>query len=340
MDDPKWKNRVSVWNCACLGLLTSVLVVLSTDQWCHPSGGTMMTGAVQRKEAAISTRMSGGIDPKSWCPQAICRDSALCRPCERRFLIIVTSGRTASTTLTWMMDLLPGVRMSGENNNVIQTMKSALQRTLRHPFKLELPKGQEKGAWGHNPIPYGSFACPTQAIIETLNPPPLRQEPNGTQQQQDDIVGFKTIRLFRNNTMAHVPGIVHFLKEHFPCARYLVNYRSDVLAQAKSQAKNLPAYRNQDLGEGVALVQAETDRLRLFHHFMGNGTAYLLDSSEWTRNVTILNNAIKWLGFHSNCAFPRVLQWDMKAQKQPQKEGAEAAEFKMDSTCRYLKSAE
>ena len=36
----------------------------------------------------------------SWCPSANCTNTDLCHPCQRRFLILIAMGRSASTTLT------------------------------------------------------------------------------------------------------------------------------------------------------------------------------------------------------------------------------------------------
>jgi len=47
------------------------------------------------REAAVNETID-----YQWCPEAICFDSVLCEPCRRRFLIVLTTGRAASTTLT------------------------------------------------------------------------------------------------------------------------------------------------------------------------------------------------------------------------------------------------
>jgi hypothetical protein len=39
---------------------------------------------------------------EAWCPGAACSNSALCRPCQQRFLFILSTGRAASTTLLGM----------------------------------------------------------------------------------------------------------------------------------------------------------------------------------------------------------------------------------------------
>jgi len=58
-----------------------------------------------------------------WCPNAICPNSDLCHPCRRRFLILIATGRSASTTLTYMLNSLPGIRMSGENNDELKAIR-------------------------------------------------------------------------------------------------------------------------------------------------------------------------------------------------------------------------
>jgi len=46
---------------------------------------------------------------KSWCPRATCNNSPLCQPCKKRFLFIIATGRSGSTSLLSMLNFLPGV---------------------------------------------------------------------------------------------------------------------------------------------------------------------------------------------------------------------------------------
>jgi len=45
----------------------------------------------------------------SWCPRATCNNSPLCQPCKKRFLFIISTGRSGSTSLLSMLNYLPGV---------------------------------------------------------------------------------------------------------------------------------------------------------------------------------------------------------------------------------------
>jgi len=46
---------------------------------------------------------------KSWCSSATCNNSPLCQPCMKRFLFIIATGRSGSTSLLSMLNHLPGV---------------------------------------------------------------------------------------------------------------------------------------------------------------------------------------------------------------------------------------
>ena len=45
----------------------------------------------------------------SWCPRATCNNSPMCQPCKKRFLFIIATGRSGSTSLLSMLNYLPGV---------------------------------------------------------------------------------------------------------------------------------------------------------------------------------------------------------------------------------------
>jgi hypothetical protein len=45
----------------------------------------------------------------SWCPGALCHNSPICAPCNKRYLFILATGRSGSTSLLEMMNKLPNV---------------------------------------------------------------------------------------------------------------------------------------------------------------------------------------------------------------------------------------
>lgn len=282
----------------------------------------------------------------SWCPDAKCLVSPICDPCRRRFLIIITNGRSASTTLTWMLDTLPGVRMGGENNNAIQNIITMIDKTTAHPFQLHPSPFMKYGAWDHNPIPDGSLACMSQKIIETIVPPKLINATHLNPNEQDEIVGFKTIRLIWGSDSGRLPKIATFLKESFPCAKFIVNYCSDVEKQAKSQKNVFESHRKEELNVTMHRLSMEVGRLKNLADLLGN-QSMTLDSTKWTADVGELNKVVRWLGFDDTCAFPKLLKlntaFSMPKKGQAVKTSTTARAFmhtdtqmKLDPRCRYV----
>ena len=141
----------------------------------------------QKTPTKILTFHRSNPHSRSWCPNAKCYNSPQCTPCQRRYLFLLTTGRSGSTTLLEMFDQLPNVRLSGENYNVVFQTYDLLKRLhdSKHFNKDEysnnetiveedyffMNKGVKYGAFKHHPIPIGSFACVVQHFANALNPP-------------------------------------------------------------------------------------------------------------------------------------------------------------------------
>jgi hypothetical protein len=279
----------------------------------------------------------------SWCPNAKCHGTPLCYPCQRRWLIIVTVGRSASTTLTKMVNLLPGVRMAGENNDLVGRINNLFQVTLE---KIDY----QTDAWFHNPIPDESWSCASQTLFTTINPPEL--DSNGAallESDEDTILGFKTIRLFDDDVERHGNRLtqdqvqeiatqkVEIMNRLFPCARFIVNSRSDMNSQVASWAKQFHATNGTLVSQQL---QADDELLYAFYKIMGAGgsgarRSYWLDSTEWTRNISALNDMIDWLGFGplSHCHFQTALEYNTKDGYQATKTEADCS---LSDECTYL----
>lgn len=239
----------------------------------------------------------------AWCPTAVCLNSDVCQPCHRRFLILIATGRSASTTLTYMLDQLPGVRMSGENND-------ALNR-IRHMINVVVEKEQfqrESGhmsPWGHNPVINGSLSCVAQHMIEAINPPLVDDQGKLIEDDAETIVGFKTIRFIGNNNLDELK---EFLETKFPCARIVINIRSDVESQVASEEKAFGFDKSKEDQLRQDLIQQNEEMARLAD-MLGEQRAHLLDSTEWTHNnISKLNAAVAWLGFAESCFFQQLLE--------------------------------
>jgi hypothetical protein len=276
---------------------------------------------------------------RDWCPRAKCVNTASCQPCQQRFLIILTTGRAASTTLTWMMDALPGVRMAGENNNFLKNLLTTVSNTVDH---AEWKKGGslQSGPWGHYPMANQSLACPIQSMISAINPPPPPGHPDEayfTLDNKDTILGFKTIRFHQGlNTAAKRQKAISDILEYFPCARILVNYRSDEKAQATSFINGWNKYADQNAV--LNTVKQENDEiLGLAKPYAEGGLgdrSHLIDSTKWTKNIQVLNDAVRWMGFSEECKFPYLLEFNTKGEN-GYSDGSKTT-LTLPKECKYL----
>ena len=241
-----------------------------------------------------------------WCPDADCQSTPLCAPCRRRFLVLVASARSASTTAQMMLHSLPGVRMSGENNNALTHIVDAMDR-VRNSRAWRLQTGG--AAWRHHRVHNSSFACPAQSFMETINPPTLAD----ATRDNATILGFKTVRLLSTPAEEGQARVYNWeraaqlIRENLPCSRVVVNHRSDATSQIKS-LKSTFRYSRKAV-EGLA---AENAALATLARELGPRQAFLLDSSVWTENVTHFNDMIAWLGFRRECAFEAAFQYNTR----------------------------
>jgi len=256
----------------------------------------------QRKNLTVNQK-------SGWCPRAKCLETDLCSPCTRRYLIVLTMPRAASTTLTWMLDSLPGIRMSGENGNTLGRIKSMVDNVVKDANFFH--STNKRAPWGHNFMPNQTLSCVSQQMIESINPPVLKKKkyiawPAG---EASEIVGFKTIRYLISDTktVAQEREWTEFLLDHFPCSRVLINVNSDVEGQVHSIEK---AFHSTNETKVTGFIEEGSAKLRRLAARLGSDRAFLLDKNEWTQNVTYLNEAVSWLGFKDECHFQELLEFN------------------------------
>jgi hypothetical protein len=90
-----------------------------------------------------------------------------------------------------------------------------------------------------------------------------------------------------------------FLKEVFPCARFVVNYRSDFEAQLQSW--------NEAGFDPYDSLPHVNDRLFYLADLLGSDYAYKVDMTEWSKDIGVLNQLVYWMGFRE-CEFEEVLR--------------------------------
>ncbi len=275
----------------------------------------------------------------SWCPNAKCFNSPMCTPCNRRFLFIVTTGRSGSTTLLKMFNLLPNVRRSGENYGELflaSQLTQALEKDKMNFYDPEVIKKEgslfmheavKEGAFMHNAMPIGSMACVMQTLVNALNPPDLtpetlKQFPFDADKESKQILGIKTIRLQKSLWTPWQAN--RYFMENFPCARFIINIRSDIDGLAQSV---INTFKRDDLDEAVEDYKAQTKFLKKLAELM-DGRAKLIDMDVWKNDVSVLNDVLDWLGFE-NCSFKKILHENINGYQH------DSSEISIGENCIY-----
>lgn len=138
------------------------------------------TKSQQRFSHATTSEAFNNTNPhkESWCPSAMCYNSPLCVPCNRRYLFILATGRSGSTTLLRMFNELPNIRLAGENLNQLY-FASQLVANLENDNHFVSPMWVRKGKYmkpkidgpfQHNALPIGHMSCAFQNLLNALNP--------------------------------------------------------------------------------------------------------------------------------------------------------------------------
>lgn len=221
--------------------------------------------------------------------------------------------------------------MSGENYNQL-FVASKLESNLLEGVDFEMGEGEKTGAWQHNPIPSQAMACPMQQILSTIDPPPhetlmkLNQpgHPSFEKYETSSIIGAKMIRI-QGGEWSPMHAAAYFQK-NFPCSRFVVNYRSDENGQAKSA---INAGWNADYEKLVGKLKLDNDFLHSFAGALGTERAQLIDMNEWTKDISIINSVVGWLGFQG-CGFKSLLH-----ENHDKYERDNSTDLGIGTRCRY-----
>jgi len=247
-----------------------------------------------------------------WCPLAKCHNSPLCTPCKRRFLLLLATGRSGSTTILKMLNFLPNVRLSGENNNQLYVASELIRNlngTNGHQILNRSDRDVTDGAWLHNAVPESAMSCLMQNVLYTINPPPYLIQHNKSISiedfDKDTIIGAKMIRMHKGNWGA--AEAASFITENFPCSKVVINIRSDPVSQVQSQVSQFNHTKNT---EGTILQYNRF--LGKLQQILGTKVAYTIDMMDWSgksenaKGVEVLNSLVEWLGFE-NCRFKSIV---------------------------------
>ena len=169
------------------------------------------------------------------------------------------------------------------------------------------------------------MSCAFQHIFEAINPP---SESAMIQKNFDDsnsILGFKTIRFHLEHHDWTMDTAIEALLETFPCARIIVNIRSNTEALVNSR------HDTYDQKVDIRDAQIETETLETIAKRLGTRRARLIDMTEWSADggLYILNDVLDWLGFE-NCKFNSLYH-----ENHDRFRADKSTQIQMGENCRY-----
>ncbi|OLP87068.1 hypothetical protein AK812_SmicGene31764 [Symbiodinium microadriaticum] len=200
-----------------------------------------------------------------WCPD--CRGEL----CARKFLFIVATGRSGSSTLMNMVNQVPGIFLWGENHGALGGIAGMQERFL-------------KAAQDSSDARRAELLQSSQDVVwEWLTPPTFQND-----WKRVEVRGFKEIRW--NETM------VQFIRRSLPCSRLIFNFRLDVEAQSHSDF-----FKRKQRKPGAEALSTITDKAAALVARSGLPAFQLplenFSAPEFTRLA-------RWLG--ADCSFDKV----------------------------------
>jgi len=145
----------------------------------------------------------------------------LCDLCARPWVFIISSGRAGSTTILTTLNHLNGSALEGEEWGLLNKLK----KVFTHKSHNVHTNIEDRGPFFHNPPKslkhvHHQVLCHLQSLYKAW----FNFEPNA------HITGIKEIRYNEIENLL-------FLHELFPCARFIINARRDLTAQARGWQK-------------------------------------------------------------------------------------------------------
>ena len=197
-----------------------------------PRGPRSPVTAERRSESVFDTRLSDAV-------------AGSCNACEDDWVIMVGTGRSGSTTVLEMLNSIPGVLINGEHNGQLWALLSALNHATRGQYGVE--SVDFVSVFGN----YSNMA-PDIDLIRARNHIQSVREMQGVEDRgkvdaelksyterflcyvrwyfrhmlsvdctEGGYRGFKEVRYA-------TPALLAFLRDLFPCAKFILNYRDPV----------------------------------------------------------------------------------------------------------------
>ena len=247
----------------------------------------------------------------SWCNCAACsrpRIEGACDLCRHRWIFIVATGRSGSTSILEGLNALPGVSLSGENY--------ALLNNARDMF-LKTSQLSSKGGAAFEASADGveeSTHCAMQELFAKIAGGNLSETGPRRYLGFKELVSLPSLRRFINGRQPTEHFVswssewLDYLDALFPCARIVFNIRRDVTAQARA------IYSTFDGGSNLPLTEIEQEMATVSEQILawhaqrsrrasgGKARSFLLYTEDFTPQR--FSELGQWLGFP--CTFHAV----------------------------------
>jgi hypothetical protein len=199
---------------------------------------------------------------------------------------IIGTGRSGSTTILEMANLIEGVSLAGENFGQVNYLQEMHDKAV-HTASMGQGPAPAHGPWKHGHINTARLLCDHQQYLMHIMG---KSSANSAEDQQLSMVGFKEIRHLDTTTL-------DFFKVLFPCARYIVNIRRNVAQQHKSGFQKKKSTEVLQHSNAVLESWAQHNKERCFFLPLED---FSLES---------FNTLFHWLTWdqHAGCAYTSVI---------------------------------
>lgn len=189
-------------------------------------------------------------------------------PCHYyKFLFVLGTGRSGTTTIKAFLNSLPHFRIAGENKDVLGRLL-----TIFNSLKEIKGSSDGAGAWENHYDLQKIFDNSRKYILDTIAPGPGHK-----------VIGFKEIR---ENSLDKV----RFLKRLFPCSKIILSYRKNIEEQSHS------AFYKNNKAATTKLKDANNFIFKL--HNANPSWMYLLALEEFS--IEKFDDLLLWVG-EKNC---------------------------------------
>lgn len=199
---------------------------------------------------------------------------------EQQWLFVLSTGHSGATSLTEILNKVPGFYIAGENMGIMDILLDEYESMGK------IVKRSERGepGWQTKPISQRHVLCAMQAVMRTAI--------GGFKAGQTSVIGFKEVR----HTSRHK---LDFFKKVFPCARFVLSSQTDLATSSK--ALQLHA-SSQTAGADLEQLQNAT---REFGSWLRRHPENAFNVKLDDLSARGMNELLSWLGVE-DCQFSAV----------------------------------